>query len=439
MSRWIGVIGMAMVAAMIWGRVPEAAGQTKSKADPAKSSKPAKRAPAKSKPESKPAPKSQSKPAPERAATPGTGAVTRAEAEALAKRINAAAAERDFAQMGMAIDEPEFINRALAGLNLPPRARGGIASGLRFATMLPQTIHTQIGDVGSYRLLRVLPPKDAGGAPRPLFRMSSPAGINYHELHLHRNAAGEVRIADLYAFSTGETMSQTVRGFMLPSLPRDGSVKMTKEMEAIAASSETIVQMRQHLQAARHAEAMALYQGLPDVLKATKAIGVIRVMIAAGLDEAQYAAAMEDYRKQFPGGAEIDLMSIDATLLKQDFDGALAAIDRVDKHVGGDPFLDHYRATVAFEKGDVEGARALLRKVIKADPSLPDSYQVLAVHLVAAEEYAEAAAVMLAGERQANVRWTDVEQSPDYAGFVQSPEYAKWKAARAVPEGDGLD
>ena len=429
MSKWFVTFGLAVCAAVLWapGAGVAAAAQAKPKVGAA-AAKPPKTQPAKPK-------------AAKAADKPGTGPVTRAEAEALAKRIGAAAAKGDYSALSAAIDEAEFFNRAVAGLNLPPAMRAGIARGMRIGTALPETIRTQTAAEGGYRFLRVLAPATPGAAPRPLFRLSSPLGFNYHELQLYRDDTGAVRVADMYVFLTGELMSQTVRGMMLSALPKDGSVKLTKEMADIADSAGDLTQLRQHLGAGRHAEAMALFEKFPEGLKALKSVALIRVMITAGLGEDQYAAALEDYRQRFPGGAEIDLVSIDALFLKQDFEGVLAAVGRLDKQVGGDPFLDQIRANVAFSTGDAEKGRALLRKVMKAEPTMPDAYRLLAQHEAVAQNYAEVVSVLTAGERDAGVQWGDLKQVPEFAGFVSSAEYAKWKASRPAPapEGDGLE
>jgi len=87
-------------------------------------------------------------------------------------------------------------------------------------------------------------------------------------------------------------------------------------------------------------------------------------------------------------------MLMDGHVLNGDFAGALAQLEAFDQTLGGDPFLDAYRAVLVAKLGRTEEARALAEKAVAAVPTLTEAWDV---------------ALRLARERGAAVEVTRLE------------------------------
>jgi hypothetical protein len=130
---------------------------------------------------------------------------------------------------------------------------------------------------------------------------------------------------------------------------------------------------------------------------------------------------------------------IDAAFIRKDYAAALAAVDRLDKRLGGDPYLHVFRGNAHYAKGEVEPARAAFARLVKAEPTLAAAYFPPIQLELEAKNFDAAAALMTAAERRAGVRWQDIDQKAPFAEFVKSPAYAKWAArgdAAAAPPRD---
>jgi hypothetical protein len=125
-------------------------------------------------------------------------------------------------------------------------------------------------------------------------------------------------------------------------------------------------------------------------------------------------------------------MSLDALAAKGRYAELVAAIDKLDAAVGGDPFLDFQRAAVAVKRNDLPAANRLLDWVIAAEPTLSMPYFNRIDLALKAKDYATVARLLTAAEQYAGVRWDSFEKVPIYADFLKSPEYAKWSRQHAA-------
>ena len=97
------------------------------------------------------------------------------------------------------------------------------------------------------------------------------------------------------------------------------------------------------------AEAMTLFQELPDMFKRMKGVQLIRIQAASQLDDDTYLKTLTEYLKMNPGDASGDLLGIDYYILRKEYESAIACVERLEIEVGGDPMLADM----------IEGIRAL--------------------------------------------------------------------------------
>jgi predicted Zn-dependent protease len=104
---------------------------------------------------------------------------------------------------------------------------------------------------------------------------------------------------------------------------------------------------------------------------------VAYVAASAYLGEAQYQSAIDALRRAYPNDASLDLMLLDGYFMKKRYDEALQAVDRIDRSLGGDPYLDVMRANMLLAKGDVDGAYRFATRAVEREPSLSEAQLVL--------------------------------------------------------------
>jgi hypothetical protein len=133
--------------------------------------------------------------------------VTAKDAQALAQSIHAAAAKGDLSVLQAAIDDDEIFDRTVKGMTIKPDVKAGMRdAGGRISAGLAEAIAAQVRQGGSYRLVRV---NTAGGEPRPLFRLISAQGLNYHEMHLFRDGGARCASATCSCSSSARRCRKT--------------------------------------------------------------------------------------------------------------------------------------------------------------------------------------------------------------------------------------
>jgi predicted Zn-dependent protease len=155
-------------------------------------------------------------------------------------------------------------------------------------------------------------------------------------------------------------------------------------------------------------------------------VQVLRLLAAARLDTKPYAQALDDYHKLFQNDPTADLLSIDAFFLRGEHDKSLAAIDRLDKAVGGDPYLDVMRGNILFGKGDADAAKRMGARAVKADPSLYAGHDLLLSIALKQNDHPETARRLAIFQDRFNMDFGDLSGAEGMAAFRQSPEYKAW-------------
>jgi hypothetical protein len=117
---------------------------------------------------------------------------------------------------------------------------------------------------------------------------------------------------------------------------------------------------------------------------------------------------------------------VDAFLLRGEHDKSLAALDRLEKAVGGDMFLDVMRGNILFAKGDTDAAKRHGNKAIKADPSLYAGHDLLLTIALKENDHAETARRLAVFQDRFNMDFGDLSGAEGMAAFRQSPEYKAW-------------
>jgi tetratricopeptide (TPR) repeat protein len=329
------------------------------------------------------------------------------------------------------VDFNEVLRRATANVEVTEDVRRGFASGFLGSTGnggYERQLTGLLEGGGRCDALRV---HQVGNETRVWMRLTSDSqGLVYQDLIFFRGADKQPHVADMYVVAAGELLSQTIRRMYIPlaaSNDKNLLERLTGAESDFVKHASDLQQMMAQMQN-QPAAALASYRRLPESLRKNKAIMLIRVQAAASADEREYLTAMEEFQKEFPEDAAVEMQSIDWHLLREEYDEAIASVDAVDQIVGGDPFLHTMRANILTEKGDFTAAEQAANKAIEADATMTDAYWVLVNVAIRKGDFAATLGSLKRLDQAFEMEWGDLSEISDYAEFVQSPQFQEWNA-----------
>ncbi len=332
------------------------------------------------------------------------------------------------------VDYDAIVDRAIGTYDVEQAFKDGFRKGVKSKTAevgLGKQILTAIKGTGSYTYLRMV---RVGNEDRALFRLL-PAGngVNYHGLVLQKGKSGEVKVIDFFNFMNGELMSETFRrGFVAIAAERQKGflAKLIGREGEYVSNLPKIKEMQMLGQQGKFVEALQAYAALPPSVQKDKTIQVFRVTYASKLNDKQYTEAMDYYRRNFPGDASVDLVTLDGLIIAKKYAEAVAAIDRVNKNVGGDAYLGVLRANMYLLAGKYSLAKESARRAVADEPGLKLAYWSLVTIALEEKDYRETARLLATIENKLQIKLNDLQNNETYAGFVASPEYAAWMKGR---------
>jgi hypothetical protein len=271
--------------------------------------------------------------------------------------------------------------------------------------------------------------------PRVIFRQldADRGGLNYIDFVLARRPDGLVHGVDFFDYSHGELFSVTSRRAYVLAVLRVTQTPFARargwEKEYLAHYAK-VEQMNALARSPRprHHEVLMLYDQLPSGLQKDKTILLMRVD-AARRAETGYGEAIRDFRSFHPGDPCVETLSIDYYLKNGERSKALAAIDNVEKTVGGDPYLDVVRASAHLEAKDAAAARKAALRALEAEPMLQAAYWRLVSASLLEKNFDETVRRLREIEDRFQIGTFDL-QAEEYDEFVKSPQYEAWARAR---------
>ena len=313
--------------------------------------------------------------------------------------------------------------------------RKGLIAGVKSSQrVIGDTLARHAATGGTFHFLRV---RDRDDQRVALYRLVMREGMfTYVEFFLVKSE-GEVRIADFLNYSAGELMSDILAN-MLNFQSTTLKKNVFESFMAIPSQGERDANCMKKMIAARkeqkHAEVLEHFAALSGDAKKQKTMQLIRIVSLQHLNEADYLTALTEYRERFPDDASLDMLSIDQYVLKKDYDSALATLDRIDKNVGGDPFLNCQRAAIHLAKKDIPKACELIEQCVGDCPALWLPRAVLLETLLAKKEYQQVLNQLDALEKPFQIDMNTIVQLPSFASLITSPEYEAWKKKRSAAE-----
>ncbi|MGE3819446.1 MAG: tetratricopeptide repeat protein [Isosphaeraceae bacterium] len=359
--------------------------------------------------------------------------VTPEEVEGFVDAISEAIQKGEVGAYRRLFDLQVFFDRVIQGVDSTPRHqeqfRVGAARGIEQNGLILASLIDVVAKGGRFEFLRS---RSRDKNATALFRFrTEDERIGYFEIHLDRSRDGRVRAIDYDSYFSGELGSETFRRMYVSLVAYEDrgviSRFLGKDREFVDNLSR-VKQMTDLVRAGRFAEAEAVRLALPESVRKRKENLLMAVMIGQDLDEATYLRAIDELQASLPNDRCIHLHLIDKYTLTKEYDKALAEVDRLDRSVGGDPFLDFQRTYLNLEARRFDRARALATKLAKA---MPDDYScrmaIVDVDLKR-EDYPAVLRTLKTVDEEFEMGLGELPEDETYGGFVKSPQYQEWLA-----------
>ena len=365
--------------------------------------------------------------------------LTDAECEAFGHQLEDHFSKGDRGFYADSFDVDTMLDRALA---VPGVDTTDIESDIAtfkkaFKTGFTRQLSSQIQGLKFLRL------RHAGRDVRLICRVTPiGGGMNYQELAVKRGADGKMGFVDMFIYLTGEMMSETIKRAIIPAV-----VEKQKSLveRLFGEKSDVVKYFMQWTEVAklssegRHREALAAYAKLPASLQKEKFILVSRLKSASALgDDKEYLAALELWQRAYPKDPSLDLISIDAFILRKRYSKALESVDRLDQAVGGDPYLDYQRGMLYELMGDPAKSDEALNRAIEREPTLVVVHFLLFGHRVQEKNYPAAVAALVRMQKDTGYSSgriaSAIERQREYASFIKSDEYRNWRGLPPVSQ-----
>jgi hypothetical protein len=288
--------------------------------------------------------------------------LTGEEVKTFARQLETSVNKREAAFFDNAIDRNTLLKRA----NIPASKNSGgfkrgLANGMTVGTALKQSLSAK----ATYTLIKQYQ-KD--NVPHLLFRLYDNGSLNYHDLELIRSD-GEPRIADMFVYTTGENLSETLHKIYL---------QFADEMKKSSLSSETdewltqMPEIRKLMGEDKYREASDLFNKIPEKVRKGRSFQILHVELSSGLPSDEYSAAIDEYRQLFPNEPNMHLLLLDGYILHKEYDKALNAVNELDKQINTDPLLDFYRFLCYKLMDKAEEGKQYLVRLVKNMPDFED-------------------------------------------------------------------
>ncbi|MDO4627977.1 MAG: hypothetical protein Q4C70_02210 [Planctomycetia bacterium] len=303
---------------------------------------------------------------------------TEEEARNFARELETSLKDGDASVFIRAIDWSNLTNRVLAGIPVTEQARfdrryllqlfsedGGIA----------QSVADKIRQGGTYHFLRTRPIDEHTLAVT--FRLVDvDGGLDYHDLYLQRRGKNLIQIQEFYLYHFDETFSETLRRTLVPDLYAGGQsdygMMMSDVILLIYRENQLLIQEFSRAAEEKNAvRALDLFEQLPPELQGQKTFQFWRLQAAqAHTDAQQYEFVLAEVHQRYRDESWADFLSLDYYFGRRDFRSALTCLDRIEKQVGGDPYLASFRCWALLNLQNYTEAQACLENAIKQEPEL---------------------------------------------------------------------
>ncbi|WP_395744022.1 tetratricopeptide repeat protein [Prosthecobacter sp.] len=281
------------------------------------------------------------------------------------------------------------------------------------------------------------------GFPAVLLRIKTPEGaVSYVDI-LVRPEGGGFRIVDMFNYIFATTASEESRNVLAAMLSKSGGSGLSALLGTPHLDEKTagfFVRINDATRTGNMAEVLRICDSLPPELKTQRIFFIVRLQALMALSstaklDQQYKEALRAAPDILGKDSTTDLLMVDLLFMENDFKGAEECLKRLDKIIGGDPYVKFLRAAARLQAKDYAGALEMANEAGKEDPEMADVVDLrLAVYL--AQKDFKAVVNELREFKRNFGQVLDrkaLTGEPQYAEFLTSPEFAAWEKEAAQP------
>ena len=329
---------------------------------------------------------------------------------ALVREFRLAVAGCDAEAIEKAFDMDVLAMRVLAA-----RRRTSTRERAREALAPDQLASAICGDETDRMTYTFLRERAAGQKREAVVRAVAANGnVNYFALEIG-SRGGRPRIADVGFYYSGEALSGIFAAYLdaKDDTPADFDPEFWRELS----DAETNHDGR---------AARALIQRLPAALQSWRE--VIRTEIRIARD-AEQLRDLEDatarYAATFASPPPLEIMAVDVAWTKNAYADVVAGLDRLERRLGGDPYLDSIRADAYLHAGDTAKAVQLARRASERAAAVESTWWMRATAQAAAHDFPAAVATLdvLKTRFAADVSASALGIDDRFSALVESPAY----------------
>lgn len=357
--------------------------------------------------------------------TPSSEPVSNEEAEEFARKWEESIRTGDAAGGAMLIDMDALSDRILAPFDVNDQFRRGFRSGMsQTIESILEQLSAEEQKGGSYRVVNVAM---RGGQPHAMFRLlGSDGSLNYHDLRIVRKEAGLV--ADQFFIAmTGEDISDSVRENAAPVIRASQSpvARVTGEDERQRERLNRQYEMALAMRSSDYVKVMQIYEELPSDEKESKSVQLHRLVAAMNLESDEYLQVIDEYEQRFPNDPSLPMITMDAAVMREDFEQLEKSYAALQLWVGGDPLLDLMVASTFASFGRVERADEIVADIDVNAVGIADAHEY-ALNMALVKKDHEAVLTQLRKLREYGFGYGDLQEAEGFEEFVKSSAYQAW-------------
>lgn len=354
-----------------------------------------------------------------------------AEAEAFADEFYHAIHQGDVGACALLFDMDEVLDQVTAGVDVPEEFRKGFLNGARNSiqsTGLLAQLTQAVDAGGSYELLRLY---EQDGEQHVVFRMlMDEGGVNYHDYRVVKTKAGKVAAVDTRIAATGENLTRTLRRLYISaarSVNRSALERLAGADADAAAASDLIVKMASDVQTGNVHQIVNAFEAAPESVQKDKSLLLMYCQAAMQTEnDATYMRALETFRKHHPDDPAVEFLSLDWLTMKERYDDALKSLDKINKSIGGDGYLESLQAELLYTKGDTDAALKTAESAMMNCPDLINPYWTALGLNLEEQNWTRVTELLITLDQKFEMEFEDLRTVPEYAEYAATSEHQRW-------------
>lgn len=347
-----------------------------------------------------------------------------------AKKLETSIRQGEAGFLNERFDVAAFVERMFTGREIPKdvitQQREQFAKDVPLGNSLAETVKQG----GKFKFLRL---HGNAGETRALFRMLTDGGFNYFDFTLIADN-NTVRVADVYIFSAGELLSESMLRASLPALGRHNRGVAKTFSKAEADYMEYAPQVRAIRSAMRRHDperALTHYRRLPRTVQRQRNVALLRVYagVAQGWDSVECERAIAHLKQHCPDSPALQMLLFQYHNARKEYAQMLPVIAALKQATGDLAYTEYLRGNVLYKQKKPERARTAFMTAVMAEPEFDEAHAALVALALERKDW-QAVTRRLLRLQELNVEFGDLTKIPIYAEYVKTSEYANWKSAR---------